>query len=387
MDEGLFWVGAQDFDRRLFDELIPLPEGTSYNAYWIRGEEKTALIDCVDPSKCDDLFARLSNLGVRSLDYVVANHAEQDHSGALPRVLERFPSAMVLATPKCKDMLMDHLHVPGERIRSVDDGESVSLGGRTLKFIHFPWVHWPETMLTWCPELRTLFPCDLFGSHLAANELWAGDDPALLPAAKRYYAEIMMPFAGLIAKNLSKLDGLGIRVIAPSHGPVHEKPSRILDAYKEWTGARPRNLAVVAYVSMHDSTRLAVERLVDSLGAMGVRAEQFDLKDADIGRLAVSLVDAATIVLGSPTVIGGPHPKAAYAAMLANLLKPKARWAAVIGSYGWGGRMVEQLAALMPNLKAEMLPPVVFRGMPRPADYEAIDRLAAEIRQRHSGLN
>ncbi|MFA5141041.1 MAG: FprA family A-type flavoprotein [Elusimicrobiota bacterium] len=388
MAEGLHWVGAVDWDRRLFDALIPLPDGTSYNAYVVQGTEKTALLDTVDPAMTQVLLKRLDSLGLKRIDHIVAHHAEQDHSGSIPAVLERYPMAQVLCTPKCKPMLLDLLEFPEGRaegsIRTMEDGESVDLGGRTLRFIHFPWVHWPETMLTWVPELKTLFPCDLFGSHYATNALFSSGSDSVLLGAKRYYAEIMMPFRAAIVKNRGRLAELDIRVIAPSHGPAYDDPSRILDAYKDWTAGPPKNLAVVAYISMHDSTRLMADHLVEALTGRGVAVERFDLEDSDIGKLAMSLVDAQTLILGTPTVIGGPHPAVAYAAVLANLLKPKARFAAVFGSYGWGGQAVETLAKLLPALKLELLPPVLAKGLPRGPEFKALDRLAEDIAARHS---
>lgn len=385
--EGIWWVGAVDWDRRLFDSLIPLPDGTSYNAYLVRGGEKTALIDSVDPTMDRFLFARLADAGADRIDYVVSNHAEQDHSGLIPRVLKRFPAARVLATEKARGLLADLLDVPADRVLAVKDGERLPLGGLTLEFLHCPWVHWPETMLTWVPERRILFPCDLFGSHLATGELFVRDPVAVLPAAKRYYAEILMPFRSVFEKNLARVTALDPAVIAPSHGPLYGDPKLILEAYRDWVSGPPRNLCVVAYISMHDSTRRMAEYLVDALGRHGVRAEQVDLSGADVGRLAMLLVDAATLALGTPVVLGGAHPLAAYAAILANLLKPKVRHLAVFGSYGWGGRAVEQLQMLVPNLKVEVLPPVLCRGIPREADLGALDRLAEAVAGRHKGLS
>lgn len=384
--ESLSWVGAVDWDRRLFDALIPLPDGTSYNAYLLKGSEKTVLVDTVDPPMADILFRRLEDAGVKKLDYVVAHHAEQDHSGCLPMVLSRFPEAQLLASVKGKPMLLDHMDLPESRVRAVRDGEEVALGDLTLRFMDFPWVHWPETMVSYVPELKTLFPCDLFGSHLAASGLYARETGGVLEAAKRYYAEIMMPFRPNIAKNLPKLKALDLRLIAPSHGPVHDEPATIMSAYERWLSDRPENLAVIPYVSMHGSTRLMVDHLCEALAARGVRVERFNLEDADIGKLAMSLVDAATLVVGAPTVLGGPHPKAAYAAFLANALRPKTRFVSIVGSYGWGGRMVEGLSGMIPNIKAEVLPPVLAKGLPRAADFAALDKLADEIAGRHRTL-
>jgi flavorubredoxin len=328
----------------------------------------------------------LQAAGVEKLDYVVSHHAEQDHSGTIPAVVERFPGAKVVATERGKALLTDLLDIPQDRFIVAKDGDRLSLGDCSFQFVHFPWVHWPETMLTWVAERRVLFSCDLFGSHLASGNLFADDEAEVMLAAKRYYAEIMMPFAGVIAKNLPKLDSFDIEFIAPSHGPVYGKPRLILDAYREWLSGPPKNLVVVPYVSMHDSTRRMVEYFVEACVRHGVRAEQFNLAEPDIGKLAMVLVDAATIVVGTPTVLNGAHPKVANAVYLANLIRPKARYLSVIGSYGWGGKTVEQLGAMIPNLKVEVLPPVLSRGVPKQAEFEGLDRLAEEIARRHASL-
>jgi flavorubredoxin len=379
----IYCVGAIDWDRRLFDSLIPLPDGTSYNAYLIFGSQKTALIDTVDPTMKEVLENNLDELAVKNIDYVVANHAEQDHSGSLPRVLERYPQAKAVTTPKCKDMLMDLLMIPEDRFITVKDKETISLGDKTLEFIHAPWVHWPETMLTYLREDRILFPCDFFGSHLATSDLYVTDEGQVYEAAKRYYAEIMMPFRTSIQGHLNRLKDYAIDLIASSHGPIYDKPEFIIKAYTSWVFDEPRNIVVLPYISMHSSTRKMVRYFVSALAQKGVTVKQFDLAATDIGKLAMALVDAATLVVGTPTVLVGPHPNVAYAAFLANALRPKLKFVSIIGSYGWGGKVVEQLSSLIPNLKVEILPPVICRGLPRPADFAALDNLASSIAAKH----
>jgi flavorubredoxin len=378
------WVGAVDWDRRLFDALIPLPDGTSYNAYLVRGAEKVALIDAVDPGHLGTLKARLASAGVAKIDLVVSQHSEQDHSGSIPWVLAENPEAKLLVSDKGKKIILEHLPIAEERVQTVKDGESVDLGGLTLEFLYAPWVHWPETMLTWLPERRTLFTCDLFGSHLATGDIFAREDAEVLVGAKRYFAEIMMPFRSQIERYLGRVNELDPAIIAPSHGPVFDRPSLILDAYQDWVSSPPQNMVLVAYVSMHDSTRLMVEHFVEACASRGIRAEQVNLAQVDTGRLAVLMVDAATIVFGTPTVLGGAHPQVAYAALLANQLKPKAHHVSVIGSFGWGGKAVEQLTALITNLKVELLPPVLCKGQPKPADFAALEALAETIAAKHA---
>ena len=387
LKENIYWVGAVDWDRRLFDELIPLPDGTSYNAYLVKGSEKTALIDTVDPTMANALIDNLNQLDAKNIDFVIANHAEQDHSGTLPQILKRYPNAVVVATPKCKSLLIDLLLIPENKIITVEDGETLSLGNKTLEFIYAPWVHWPETMLTYLREDRLLFPCDLFGSHLATSDLYVTDEATVHEAAKRYYAEIMMPFRTAIQKNLEKIKDLQIDVIAPSHGPIYDKPGLILEAYREWVYAPPKNIVVLPYVSMHGSTEEMVKHFVGALVERGITVKQFNLAKTDIGKLAIALVDAATIVIGSPTVLVGPHPNVVYAVYLANVLRPKLKFASIIGSYGWGSRMVERITEMLSNLKVELLEPVVVKGFPKEEDFRALDKLADEILGKHKEHN
>jgi len=380
--DKVYWLGAIDWERRLFDSLIPLPDGTTYNAYLIEGSEKTTLVDTVDPPMADELMAQLA--GVKRIDYIVSHHAEQDHSGTIPRVLAQFPQAKVVATDKAKGLLMDLLHIPEEAFVTVKDGETLSLGDKTLQFIHAPWVHWPETMVTYLKEDRILFSCDFFGSHIASSDLFVTDWGRVFESAKRYFAEIMMPFRTVIQKNLEKLKDYDIKMIAPSHGQIHDQPSGIIEAYQEWVTGAPKNLAVIPYVSMHGSTKVMVDYLTAALVEKGVRVELFSLPVTDIGKLAMSLVDAATVVVGTSTVLAGPHPMAAYATFLANALRPNVKFLSIIGSYGWGGKTVETLAGMIPNLKVEVLEPVLCKGMASQKDFEALDRLAGAIAQKHT---
>ena len=383
---NVYAVGAIDWDRKLFDELIPLPDGTSYNAYLIKGSEKTALLDTVDPTKTNVLIDNLIKSGEAKIDYIVSHHAEQDHSGSIPEILLLYPEARVVTNAKCKDMLMDLLHIEEGKFITIEDGQTLSLGDKTLQFVFIPWVHWPETMGTYLKEDKIFFPCDFFGSHLATSSLFVDDQATVYESAKRYYAEIMMPFRGPIKKNLEKMKQLRIEMIAPSHGPVYDKPEFIINAYKDWVSDDVKNEVVLPYVSMHESTRKMVEHLVDGLIERDITVRQFNLTTVDIGKLAMALVDAATIVIGSPTVLTGAHPKAAYACILANALRPKAKFASVIGSYGWGGKMVEQITGLLANLKVEIIEPVIAKGSPKDSDFTALDNLAGKIAAKHKEI-
>jgi len=384
--KDIYWAGAIDWDRRLFDELIPLPEGTSYNSFLIKGQKKTALIDTVDPTKEDDLLDNLDDLEIENLDYLVVNHAEQDHSGTVPLLLEIYPEAKVVTNEKCKKMLMEHLLIEEDRIITVKDDDTLSLGGKTLRFIFAPWVHWPETMLTYLEEDKILFSCDLFGAHLADSNLWVDDEPRAYLSAKRYYAEIMMPFRKNIKKHLERLKDLEITTIAPSHGQIYSHPEFILSAYREWISDEVENEVIIPYVSMHGSVEEMVYILSEELMRNGITVKLFNLSKTDIGTLAIALVNAATIVIASPTVLTGAHPLVVSAVYLANALRPKLRYASIIGSYGWGGKMLENISAMIGNLEAEILSSVIIKGYPKEEDYKSLIKLAGEIVEKHKNL-
>ncbi len=385
--DSTHFVGAIDWHRRLFDSLIPLPEGTSYNSYLIRGSEKTALIDSVDPSKYDELVANLESLGIEQIDYIISNHAEQDHSGSLPNLLARYPQARVVTNAKCKGLLEEHLGIKSDKFITVADEETISLGDRHLRFIIAPWVHWPETMFTYLVEDKILFPCDFLGSHLAPSQLLVSEIDEFYEGAKRYYAEIMMPFRISVLKHLDRLRSYEIKIIAPSHGPIHLNPQPIMEAYRQWASDEVKNEVVLPFVSMHGSTEKMVEYLTTGLIQRGIAVKPFNLVVTDVGKLAMALVDAATLVVGASAVLVGAHPLAVYATYLANALRPKVRFLGIIGSYGWGSKMLDELKGLVTNLKVEILSPVVVKGYPKEDDLKALDMLADEILSKHRQLN
>ena len=378
---NVYAVGAIDWDRTLFDELIHLPDGTSYNSYLIKGSEKTALIDTVDPTKTTDLVENISNLNITP-DYIISNHAEQDHSGSIPEILQLYPDIRIVTNPRCKNLLMEFHLLPEDKFILVEDGETLSLGDKTLKFIHTPWSHWPETMVSYLIEDKILFSCDLFGSHLASSELYINPEKLHI-AVKRYYAEIMMPFRTILQGNINKINQLELDIIAPSHGPLHNNPDSILNKYQNWVSEETKDLVVIPYVSMHGSTEKMVNHLVNVLIKNNINVKPFNLSHTDVGNVAVSLVDASTVVFASPTVLTGPHPLMASTVYLTNILKPKLKYVSVIGSYGWGGRMLEQIKGMLSNLKIDFMEPVIIKGLPRERDFEKLDELAQVIVEKH----
>lgn len=382
--EKVYSVGAVHWDRRLFDELIPLPDGTSYNSYIVQGSEKTAIIDTVDPLLFSQLADNLKALGIKKIDYIVSNHAEQDHSGSIPAILAAYPAAKVVTNEKCKGMLRDLLQIAEEKFVVIKDGETLTLGDKNLEFAMTPWVHWPETMSVYLKEDKILFSCDMFGSHMAAADLF--DWEHFYMPAKRYFAEIMSPFRNNVRTNLEKVKKFDITVIAPSHGYIYDNPKPIMDAYAEWSADTVKNEAMIVFVSMHDSTKTMAEYLREALIKRGIDVHYFNLTVTDPGTLAIALIDSATLILGAPTVLAGLHPAAASAAYLANALRPRTKFVSLISSFGWGDKAVETVKAMLTNFKAEILAPVLSKGYPKEAEFKELDRLADDVAARHKSI-
>lgn len=383
---NIFYCGLNHRERRLFDQLIPLPVGTTYNSYLIKGSEKTAIIDTMYPPKADEYIEKLEKAGIEKVDYIVANHGEQDHSGALPKMVKKYPEAKILTNPKCKEIIQLMLHIEDKKFQVVANDEEISLGDKTLKFIHAPWVHWPDTMFTYIPEDKIIFTCDFLGSHLPFENLYAEETPEVLKAAKRYYAEIMMPFRTHCQKYVQTLKGMDIDMVLTSHGPIYKNPEFILDAYEDWTSDNCKNEVIIPYVSMYESTKEMVDYMSEKLSDKGLTVKPFNIVEEDLGELAMELVDACTVVFGTSMVLAGPHPAAVTAAYIAGVLRPKTKFISFIGSYGWGGVLAEKLEQLLSNVKAEKLEPVIIKGKPRQEDFEKLDVLVEEIYQKHKGL-
>lgn len=378
ISDGVHWVGARDWDLRMFDALIPLPQGTTYNAYLVRGQ-RTALIDTVNPRFGDELLAKISAvMDPADIDHIIMNHAEPDHAGSLPLMLEKCPRATVVASERGARLASMYFGVPEDRLRIVKDGDALDLGGRTLRFVEAPWLHWPETMFTFLEEDRVLFPCDFFGSHTAKG-LWDDQNEELYAYAKRYFGQIMMPFRKQGQRGLEKARQLDPLIIAPSHGPVHRHPERIMDLYEKWTGGETRSKVIIVYVSMWTSTAKLVRTMSERLMADGVEVAVHELTGSDLGEIAKDLVDARGIVLGSPAFLGGLHPMASYAATLVKALRPPAKYAAVLSSSAWSGGAVKQAGEILGPTGMEIVGAVEIRGPPHEAEHRAAAELAAEL--------
>lgn len=387
---NVFSVGTINWNLRNFDALMQTPRGTSYNSYLIKGSEKTALVDTCEPHDDADFITNILRvLPNQPLDYIVSVHAEQDHSGLIPLLLELYQSAKVVTNEVCKDLLieMHNLQDQEDRFIVVDEGQTISLGDKTLKFHPAPWVHWPDTMFAELVEDKIVFTSDFLGTHYAGETLFQNDDsPDYLEAAKRYYSAIMMPFRASVQEHLKYIDEIAPDYICPSHGPVLKMPAKVVELYRRWSDDKPDNSVVVGYVSMHGSTELMVKSLVDDLVQRGIPVHQYNLLETDTGVIGSAIVDAATIILAAPTVLFGPHPIAVNTAYLVRILRPKTKYLGVIGSYGWGTNAVNYLADMLSPLGAEFLEPVYIKGLPDEDTVDKIHKLADDIAEKHSHL-
>ncbi len=384
---GVFWVGASDWHSRLFDSLISLPHGTSYNAYLVIGNAKIALIDTVKKPFGDVLLSKIAKIvKPQKIDYLVMNHAEPDHSGSIPKVLAIAEDAKLVAMKRGIGMAKVYYDVPDERVLEVKEGDTIDLGGKTLRFLEAPWLHWPETIFTFLVEDGILFPCDFLGAHIAVSRPFDDEmEDLLLSEAKRYYADIMMPFPVFVKRALDKIRGLDIKVIAPSHGVVHRNPKRILDAYEMWARGPLKQKVVILYVSMWGSTENLEKTIEETLSAEGIETIPYNLEVSDLSHLSRDLVDASAIVIGSPTYLNRAHPLALTATEFVRGQKPRTTLAAIFGSYGWGGGAVSQIEDRLKQSGFQILGTLECRGPPKETDLKRARKLgrlvALKVRQ------
>jgi len=382
---NVYAIGSRDWNRRIFDAIAPTPEGTTYNSYLIKGSEKTAVIDTMHEDFKDTWLGKIEQiLGKIKLDLVIMNHAEPDHGGAIPTILKLCPDAKLVCSKKGAEMAAKFYHVSENRMMVVDDSTVIDLGDKTLKFIPAPFIHWPETMMTWLEEDKILFSCDFFGAHNTTG--WYDDDAEnVIWLARKYFAEIMMPLRKSGQAAMDKIKDLNIKLIAPSHGPIYKNPERIMPEYNKWTTGETKAKVLLLYVSMYHTTENMILAMAEPLLEKGIDVRIFDLVKTNIGDLAGHLLDTRAVVIGSPTIVGNPHPMIAYLAATLKTLKPPVKYAFVIGSKGWGGGGVSKAIKLLEETKIEIAGSIDTPGVPgddgfdevRKAGYDLADKILA----------
>ncbi len=383
--ENIDWVGAIDWNIRDFHGY-ETPRGTSYNAYLIR-DEKTALIDAVKAPFAGELLRNVSAFcEPRRVDYVVCNHAELDHAGALPEVLRAMPGAALVCDKKCAAALAAHFDVSGWNIRAVGDGETLSLGRLSLRFVATPMVHWPESMFTYVPEEKLLFSMDAFGQHYASGPRFDDEvDPlTVMQEAKTYYANIGMPYAKPVLQCLEKLSGVEIETIAPSHGVVWRRgAAEIVAAYRDWANHRCRPKVLVLYDTMWQSTEEMARAIVEGASQPGVEALMIHVRRSNLTAIATETLDAAAAAVGSPTLNRRMMPMMAAALCYLEGLRPLGKAAAAFGSYGWGRGGPEDVDEALRRMQWDVLrEPLRAHWRPTPEVLEECRTLGRQLAER-----
>ena len=346
--DNVYWVGAVDWTVRHFHGFTyKIRRGTTYNAYLVL-DEKTALIDTVGAEFSEEMLRKIEeHLPAGKIDYLVMNHVETDHSGALPDFLSKCPDAEVLGTSRCREGLMKH-YFRDMNFREVKTGDGVSLGKNNLKFIEAPMLHWPDSMFTYLEEEKILFSNDAFGQHYASGKRFNDEaDPCeLSDEARKYYANILWPFSRLVAKKISEIkdSGIGIEMIAPSHGMIWRRdPLDIVSLYADWAGNKTENKVVIVYETMWGATAKMARRIADGIIRAGVDVRLYDVNKSDSTEVFGQMLDARGFLFGSSTHDNAMLPGIAGFLHLLKGMKPGGRIASAFGSYGWGGGAVKEI--------------------------------------------
>lgn len=373
--DNIHSVGVVDWSIRSFHgHTYTTRRGSSYNAYLII-DDKITLVDTVYAPFTDELIANIRQvIDPAKIDYIVMNHVETDHTGALPEVLKLAPKAKIFGTAKCKEGLHRYYYVPMD-FNVVKTGDTLSLGKRTLRFIEAPMIHWPDSMFTYIAEDALLMPNDAFGQHLASSPRFDDEvDPcALMQEAKKYYANILWPLGSMILRKIEEVQKLNIpiKMIAPSHGIVwRNDPLKIVNAYVGWAKQETTKKVVIAYETMWNATEKMARKIAEGIADSGVEVKIFDVTATDHTEIFGEMLDARGFLFGSSTHDNDMLPTISGFLEFFKGLKPKGRAAAAFGSFGWGGGAVRELEEVIKASGLEVTQPgLAVRFMPDPDDY------------------
>jgi len=362
--ENIFWVGAVDWNVRNFHGFTySTHRGTTYNAYLIV-DEKAALIDSVYGPFAKEMIEKIREIiNPSKIDYVVANHVETDHSGAISEILKLAPKAKVLGTARCKEGLQKH-YFGNWDFQVVKTGDEISLGERSLRFIEAPMLHWPDSMFTYVEKDALLLPNDAFGQHLATSKRFDDevDEKILMEEASKYYANILWPFSQLVIRKIEEIQKLGLKIsmIAPSHGIIwRSNPTKIVEAYLKWAKGEAGRKILVVYDTMWGSTEKMAKAIVDGISSEGVETMLFRLPVSDRGDIIKELLEARGILIGSSTINNGVLPTVAPFLEEMQGLRPRNKMAAAFGSYGWGGGAAKTVEESLKKAGMEIVAPAL----------------------------
>ncbi|MBM3322785.1 FprA family A-type flavoprotein [candidate division WOR-3 bacterium] len=362
VSEHVFWVGAIDWSVRDFHGYST-PRGTTYNAFLVMGEQPV-LVDTVKAPFVAEMMARIGSVtDPANIKVIISHHSEMDHSGALPEVVATVKPEKVYASVMGVKNLHDQ-HLDPVHVAAVKDGETLKLGGLTFTFLETRMLHWPDSMVSYLHEDELVFSQDGFGMHLASSARFADEcDLSMMEyEAKKYFANILLPYAPLVTKLLERIKGLGINIktIAPDHGPVWRRnPAMMLNWWAEWAKQRPENRAVIVYDTMWQSTALMARAIADGLASGGTRVSVVPMQGSSRAELATELLGAGALLVGSPTINNGLFPSLADSLTYVRGLKPKNLIGAAFGSYGWSGEGPGQAEDYLKSMGVELVAPAL----------------------------
>jgi len=374
MKKDIYWVGGIDWDLRSFHGYLT-QRGSTYNAYLIV-DEKITLIDTVKHYLADELVERIAHVVDPSrIDYVISNHVEMDHSGSLPRIMELAPNATVFTSaPKGEFGLKVHYN-PDWTMQAVKTGDTLNIGKRTLHFVQTPMVHWPDNMVTYSPNDKILFSNDAFGQHLASSERF-DDEYALniiMEEAKKYYANIVLPYSGQVQRAMQAVGGLEIDMIGPSHGIVwRSNIPAILAEYQKWSTNQTDKKALIIYETMWHSTEKMAYAIESAFEEKGYKTRMLNLEKNHISDIMTELIDAKYICVGSPTLNNSMLPTVGAFLTYLKGLAPKDRIGLAFGSYGWSGQSVRMVEDVLQSCGFEMLDSIKVQYIPDESTLQSI---------------
>jgi len=382
--KGMHWIGVKDPSLTVFDDLFPTEHGTTYNAYLVKGKTHTAIIDTVKKKRFDEFLEKLSSLtDPAEVDYIVVNHSEPDHSGSLALLLEHCPKAIVVSSQAARTFLGNQIHHQFES-RIVKDNDELDLGGRTLRFIAAPFLHWPDTMFTLLKEEGVLFSCDAFGSHFSDDGLFADEVPDFSGETRFYFDCIMRPFKERILQAVAKLDDVELKMLCPSHGPIYRSDARkAVELYRKWSlpKAAGRRVAIF-YLSPHGNTEQMAEAVARGAGAAGVHVTLCHINHASVADIRDLMEECDALIFGTPTINRDiPKPMWDVLAYLSTV-SLKGNIGGIFGSFGWSGEACRMLEERLKGMNFKLPAPFVRSPfMPKPevlAECEALGRAVAE---------
>ena len=382
--KGLYSIGVKDPSLTLFDDLFPTESGTTYNSFLVKGATHTAIIDTVKEKRFDEFLANITSLqDPAEVDFIVVNHSEPDHSGSLAKLLVHCPKARVVCSQAARTFLGNQIHQDFES-RIVKDGETLELGGRTLKFIAAPFLHWPDTMFTLIEEEGVLFTCDAFGAHYSGAGIYADEMPDYQSDTRFYFDCLMRPFKERVLASVAKLDGIELKMLCPSHGPIfREEPRLVVDLYRKWSSPKAGGKRVaIFYLSPHGSTERMAEAVSKGASEAGVQATLCHINHVSVADVRDLMEESDALVFGTPTINRDiPKPMWDVLAFLSTV-SLKGNLCGIFGSYGWSGEACRMVEDRLKGMGLKLPAPFVRSPFAPKAEIleqcEALGRLLAE---------